>query len=151
MEEYFKNVEKVVTFQKPKTIPTSLDPDTTALSPFFKYGSLSIRIFYWELTDLYQKYKNHSQPPESLLGQIYFREYFYLCSYKTINFDKMKGNGQCRQIDWEYDYSAVEKWENGMTGYPAIDAVMRQLVKEGWIHHLARHLVACFLTRGDLF
>ena len=39
----------------------------------------------------------------------------------------------------------------GQTGYPAIDAVMNQLRTEGWMHHLARHLVACFLTRGDLW
>jgi hypothetical protein len=37
------------------------------------------------------------------------------------------------------------------TGFPFIDAVMRQLATDGWIHHLARHAVACFLTRGDLF
>ena len=37
------------------------------------------------------------------------------------------------------------------TGYPFIDAIMTQLREEGWIHHLARHAVACFLTRGDLW
>ena len=37
------------------------------------------------------------------------------------------------------------------TGYPFIDAIMTQLRREGWIHHLARHAVACFLTRGDLW
>lgn len=39
----------------------------------------------------------------------------------------------------------------GQTGYPWIDAIMNQLREEGWIHHLARHAVACFLTRGDLW
>lgn len=37
------------------------------------------------------------------------------------------------------------------TGYPWIDAAMRQLREWGWMHHLARHSVACFLTRGDLY
>lgn len=37
------------------------------------------------------------------------------------------------------------------TGYPWIDAAMRQLADWGWMHHLARHSVACFLTRGDLY
>ncbi|KAJ3335565.1 Cryptochrome-2 [Gonapodya sp. JEL0774] len=44
-----------------------------------------------------------------------------------------------------------EAWKMGRTGYPWIDGVMRQLRLEGWIHHLARHAVACFLTRGDLY
>lgn len=39
----------------------------------------------------------------------------------------------------------------GETGYPWIDAVMKQLLHEGWIHHVARHSVSTFLTRGDLW
>ena len=39
----------------------------------------------------------------------------------------------------------------GMTGFPWIDAIMVQLKRVGWIHPLARHAVACFLTRGDLW
>lgn len=39
----------------------------------------------------------------------------------------------------------------GQTGYPWIDAIMIQLKKEGWIHCIARHAVACFLTWGDLW
>jgi cryptochrome len=41
--------------------------------------------------------------------------------------------------------------KNTSAGYPFIDAIMTQLRTEGWIHHLARHAVACFLTRGDLW
>lgn len=39
----------------------------------------------------------------------------------------------------------------GETGYPWIDACMRQLRREGWLHHVGRNAVACFLTRGDLW
>ena len=38
-----------------------------------------------------------------------------------------------------------------MTGYPYIDAMMRQLEATGWMHHLGRHAVSCFLTRGQLW
>ena len=38
-----------------------------------------------------------------------------------------------------------------MTGYPYIDAMMRQLESTGWMHHLGRHAVSCFLTRGQLW
>lgn len=38
-----------------------------------------------------------------------------------------------------------------LSGYPWIDAIMTQLREWGWCHHLARHSVACFLTRGDLY
>ena len=39
----------------------------------------------------------------------------------------------------------------GRTGFPWIDACMRQLIQEGWIHHVCRNSLAVFLTRGDLF
>ena len=55
------------------------------------------------------------------------------------------------QIPWDNNNDALAKWANANTGFPWIDAIMTQLREEGWIHHLARHAVACFLTRGDLW
>lgn len=43
------------------------------------------------------------------------------------------------------------RWASGTTGFPWIDALMRQLRHDGWIHHLGRHSVACFLTRGGCY
>jgi cryptochrome len=63
----------------------------------------------------------------------------------------MEGSTLSRQITWGTDKELIKKWEMGQTGYPAVDAVMNQLRIEGWMHHLGRHLVACFLTRGDLW
>ena len=63
----------------------------------------------------------------------------------------MAGNPICRQIDWDDDEAKLAAWREGRTGFPWIDAAMTQLREEGWIHHLARHAVACFLTRGDLW
>lgn len=56
-----------------------------------------------------------------------------------------------RQIPWAKNQKYLAAWEHGRTGYPYIDAAMRQLHRLGWMHHLARHAVACFLTRGDLW
>jgi len=39
----------------------------------------------------------------------------------------------------------------GKTGFPWIDAIMTQLRQVGWVHHLGRYAIACFLTRGDLW
>jgi cryptochrome len=61
---------------------------------------------------------------------------------------------RCRRGCWFYrdtNQKYLDAWKNAQTGYPWIDAAMTQLRKEGWIHHLARHAVACFLTRGDLY
>jgi len=133
-------------------VPTSLEPDTTGLSAYLKFGCISSRTFFWDVQNIYTATRGqHSKPPESLHGQVLFREWFYLCAYKTPNFDKMIQNPICKQIEWGTDKTLLDAWANGMTGFPAIDATMRQLKQEGWIHHLGRHLVACFLTRGDLW
>ncbi|MGH0179174.1 UNVERIFIED_CONTAM: hypothetical protein FKN15_017208 [Acipenser sinensis] len=63
----------------------------------------------------------------------------------------MEGNPICVRIPWDRNPEALAKWAEGKTGFPWIDAIMTQLRQEGWIHHLARHAVACFLTRGDLW
>lgn len=57
----------------------------------------------------------------------------------------------CKNIPWGNDPNLLKAWEEGRTGYPFIDALMRQLKQTGWMHHLGRHAVACFLTRGDLW
>lgn len=80
-----------------------------------------------------------------------WREFYYAASLATPNFDRMKGNSICIQIGWQKNQTHLDAWTYGRTGYPFIDAIMRQLRQEGWIHHLARHAVACFLTRGDLY
>lgn len=131
---------------------------------------MSIRTFYWGIRDLIKNAKNASKPPVSLLGQVTFRDFFHCAQYGTPNFQRIRGNPVCRYIDWglqnQYDEETGEQkieleigeeeqedwekfiaWKEGRTGYPWIDAQMRKLKKEGWIHHLARHSVACFLTR----
>ncbi|KAG8012485.1 Cryptochrome-1, partial [Nibea albiflora] len=89
-------------------------------------------------------------PPLSLFGQLLWREFFYTAATNNPNFDRMEGNPICVQIPWDQNPEALAKWAEGRTGFPWIDAIMTQLRQEGWIHHLARHAVACFLTRGDL-
>ncbi|KAJ4959065.1 hypothetical protein NE237_026176 [Protea cynaroides] len=144
--------EWVANFEKPKGDPSAfLKPATTVLSPYLKFGCLSSRYFYQCLQDVYKAVKKHTSPPVSLVGQLLWRDFFYCVAFGTPNFDKMKGNRVCKQIPWNDDDELLVAWREGRTGYPWIDAIMIQLKKWGWMHHLARHCVACFLTRGDLF
>ena len=50
---------------------------------------------------------------------------------------------------WRHDDRSLEAWKRGRTGIPIVDAGMRQLEKEGWMHNRARLLVASFLTRRE--
>ncbi|XP_057473173.1 (6-4)DNA photolyase isoform X1 [Actinidia eriantha] len=146
------NKEWVAKFEKPKGDPSAfLKPATTVLSPYLKFGCLSSRYFYQCIQDVQKNVKSHTLPPVSLLGQLLWRDFFYTVAFGTPNFDQMKDNRICKQIPWNVDDELLEAWRDARTGFPWIDAIMVQLRKWGWMHHLARHSVACFLTRGDLF
>ncbi|XP_073292053.1 (6-4)DNA photolyase [Primulina huaijiensis] len=151
LRESISNKEWVANFEKPKGDPSSfLKPATTVLSPYLKFGCLSSRYFYQCIQDVQRDVKKHTSPPVSLLGQLLWREFFYTVAFGTPNFDQMKDNKICKQIPWKYDDELLVAWRDAKTGFPWIDAIMVQLQKWGWMHHLARHCVACFLTRGDL-
>lgn len=170
LSDYLKEKSKIVTFQKQLTSPTEANPaSTTMLSPYLKFGSVSIRKFHQELNTILKEAEKYTRPPNSLMGQIYWRELFYSNSYYTNNFHLMKNNEACKEIDWYLNtYPFEDKaenipkeeleaeqhlkaWAEGRTGYPWIDAIMIQLRQEGWIHHYARHAVGCFLSKGDLY
>ncbi|KAE8870664.1 hypothetical protein P3342_003804 [Pyrenophora teres f. teres] len=175
LDEIIANEEYTATFEKPKTAPTAFEPQsTTLLSPHMHFGSLSCRLFYWRAQDVVDKFKGKaSQPPVSLTGQLLFRDmYFGAQAALGYSFSQTYNNPNCRFIPWhlpskidtksglitgEYMVDNAEaethfqRWKHGQTGFPWIDALMRQLAQEGWIHHLGRHAVACFLTRGGCY
>ena len=90
LAEKFSNGSWVRAFEKPKTSPNSLEPSTTVLSPYLKFGCVSPRDMYYKLVAINAKGK-HSQPPVSLVGQLYWREFFYSCGATIDNFDQMVG------------------------------------------------------------
>jgi len=153
LDRMMKRTQWVCTFEKPKTSPNAITVDTTGLSAYVKHGCISPRRFYHELSKVYAKCSASklSKPPVSLHGQLMWRDYNNLMAYTTPKFDQMLGNPVARQIPWDDDPKILDAWKNGRTGYPYIDAIMTQLKQTGWVHHLARHSAACFLTRGDLW
>ncbi|KAL6692758.1 putative photolyase class 1 [Trichoderma pleuroticola] len=175
LKDVLKDKKYTATFQKPKTSPAQFNPQsTTLLSPFFHFGALSVRLFYWRVHDIVESYgKAASSPPESLIGQVLFRDmYFAAQAALGAAFAQTATNPYCRFIPWHLpskrdpetglvtgdhhidDQQAetwFRRWKAGVTGFPWIDALMRQLRHDGWIHHLGRHSVACFLTRGGCY
>ncbi|ETI28306.1 hypothetical protein G647_00755 [Cladophialophora carrionii CBS 160.54] len=122
-----------------------------------------------------------SHQPVNLPGQLLFRDMYFAAHCQVgVSFGQQIGNPVARFIPWHLqsryrrgaggpdgelvpttdgtytvdDAKAEEyfqRWKHGCTGFPWIDALMRQLKQEGWIHHLGRHAVACFLTRGGCY
>ena len=68
-----------------------------------------------------------------------FRAWTLLCLSSQSSWSCPLGNIVCKQIPWDTNEEYLAAWKEGRTGYPFIDAIMTQLRKEGWIHHLARY------------
>lgn len=149
----------VASYEKPATSCTALDPSTTALSPYLSVGALSPRTFWQAIEEAVARAPSgcpRSKPPVSLKGQLLWRDFNHLIAHGANrqnpgSWGKMEGNSYCREVPWSDDSELLAAWREGRTGYPWIDACQRQLETQGWIHHLGRHAVACFLTRGDLW
>ncbi|XP_063234369.1 cryptochrome-1 [Bacillus rossius redtenbacheri] len=134
-------------------LPDLLGPPTSQ-SPALRFGCLSVRRFYWSVHDLYNAVRGGEPPSsQSITGQLIWREFFYTMSADNPFYGEMERNPICLNIPWQEEKASdhLEKWKTGKTGFPFIDAVMRQLLTEGWVHHVGRNAVACFLTRGDLW
>lgn len=181
LKKYMDDEEYTATFEKPKSSPAAFEPQsTTLLSPHHHFGCLSVRKFWWDVQAVYAKRRRDKKPvasqPENFEGQLLFRDmYFGAQASLGYGFAQTQGNPVARFIPWHlqstYSSSPIgehlldgtyvvddekaeewfRRWKEGRTGFPWIDALMRQLKLEGWIHHLGRHSVACFLTRGGCY
>jgi len=72
-------------------------------------------------------------------GQLVWREFFYTVSRLAGSHFHRIQNPVCLPIPWDEDPLALQRWKDGRTGYPFIDAGMRQLLAEGWIHHTVKY------------
>jgi deoxyribodipyrimidine photo-lyase len=119
----------------------TLSISTSHLSAYIKFGCISIREVYWKICDNLGK-------TNLLLSQLFWREfYFYIVYYfprvlKGENFNK-KYDG----IKWVLNKKHLYAWCNGNTGYPIVDAGMRELNTTGYMHNRARLITSNFMNR----
>ena len=110
--------------------------ETTHLSKYIKYGTVSIR-------EVYHAYK----PYEELLRQVIWHD-FYACLMFYLPKEDTIGGGNVKHmtIKWSNSKKKFKAWCEGKTGFPIIDAGMRQLNETGWMHNRVRLLTSNFLS-----
>jgi deoxyribodipyrimidine photo-lyase len=84
------------------------------------------------------------------LNELIWREFYTAILYHYPKVLQQSFRSNLRSIEWDNDESAFQAWCNGRTGYPIVDAAMRQLVSTGWMHNRARMIVASFLVKDLL-
>jgi deoxyribodipyrimidine photo-lyase len=113
---------------------------TTHLSAHNKFGTCSIRESYYKVGERL----GFDHP---LIRQLYWRDFF---TYIGFHFPQVFGNAfkeKYDKISWSYDKKTFSSWCEGRTGYPIVDAGMRELNETGFMHNRVRMIVASFLTK----
>jgi len=119
---------------------------TTHLSPFNKFGCVSIREVYWAMHS-----KLGAKGDDGLIRQLFWRDFFYnLSHFHPEIYSESALNPKYRKIKWEETATSkanFQKWCNGETGFPVVDACMREINTTGYMHNRGRLIVANFLCR----
>ena len=136
-------------------LPNRRDPDILnppkSLSPDLKFGTISVRKFYWAVMDAWNDIEGNPQGSYTIVSQLIWREFFYAMSANNPFYGEMVRNPICIDVPWYNNEEDLSQFESGKTGFPFIDSGIRQLKKEGWVHHIIRNALSMFLTRGDLW
>ncbi len=116
---------------------------TSQLSPHHKFGTISVRETYFAVSA--NLGLNHP-----LINQLYWRDFF---TYIGFHFPEVLGKcfyPKYEKLKWENDKDLFNTWKNGKTGFPIVDAGMRQLNQTGFMHNRVRMIVASFLCKDLL-
>jgi deoxyribodipyrimidine photo-lyase len=125
---------------------------TSHLSPYLRFGMLSARRVISAAEDAI----NSAPDSQARHGaQVWLTELMWREFYESILFHfpfvlKMAFKPGLRQIDWANPENSLTDWQEGRTGYPVVDAGMRQLSQTGWMHNRARMITASFLSKDLL-
>ncbi|KAJ1420138.1 Rossmann-like alpha/beta/alpha sandwich fold [Sesbania bispinosa] len=124
-----------------------LGPDySTKFSPWLASGSLSPRFIHEEV----KRYENERQANSStywVLFELIWRDYFRFLSVKYGNSLFHLGGPRKVHQNWSQDKILFESWRDGHTGYPLIDANMKELSTTGFMSNRGRQIVCSFLVR----
>lgn len=113
---------------------------TSRLSPHLAFGEISPR-------QIWQACKNNEHSSHKFLTEIGWREFSYVLLYHNPALATENFKPDFDNFEWDEDAQALERWQYGQTGYPFVDAGMRQLWQTGWQHNRVRMVTASFLIK----
>jgi deoxyribodipyrimidine photo-lyase len=146
LKAYMQN--GVASYESKRNIPV-LDA-TSHLSPHLRFGTISPRSVHAAALSAKQSHLQAGKEIDVFISELIWRDF-----YKTILFYfPHVATGSFRPVyndlEWENKKDLFQAWCEGQTGFPIVDAAMRQLNQTGWMHNRLRMIVASFLTKDLL-
>ena len=120
---------------------------TSRLSPYLRFGAISIRECVCAGLALAAAEPEAERGAVAWLNELVWREFFFAVLDAHPRVLKGEFRKTYTTLEWDEDADRLQAWRAGMTGYPIVDAGMRELAATGWMHNRARMIVASFLTK----
>lgn len=120
---------------------------TSRLSPHLHFGEISPRRVWQAVMGRAGSLAKLARGREVYLKELGWREFAHHLLYHFPHTADAPLREQFADFPWEYDRKGLKAWQRGQTGYPIVDAGMRQLWHTGWMHNRVRMIVASFLTK----
>lgn len=118
------------------------------LSQDLRWGLLSPREVYWKSVEAADKgTARERESANTFINELIWREFYMQLLWHHPEVLERNFNPKYDRVEWHYSIEAFEKWKRGETGFPIVDAAMRQLNATGYMHNRLRMIVAMFLTK----
>jgi deoxyribodipyrimidine photo-lyase len=127
------------------------EPGTSRLSPHLHFGEISPRQVWHAVRRSTRSRGQHSTWRQSqFLTEVGWREFAHHLIYHFPHTPQAPLRAGYAHFPWRTDPQALSAWQRGLTGYPLVDAGMRQLWQTGWMHNRVRMIAASFLVKDLL-
>lgn len=149
IDELARFLQRVDRYGAKRDYPS--EAGTSRLSPHLHFGELSVRTV-WSAVRSGGHLRDVRSPDESepFLRQLGWREFAHHVLYNCPHTTTEPSDATMRSFPWASDEDLFQRWSRGMTGYPIVDAGMRELWQTGWMHNRARMVMASFLVKDLL-
>ncbi len=144
LKRFYKNA--LMDYEAQRDIPSEFG--TSRLSPHLHFGEISPQRVWHEIRNYQQRYqKGQPKPANAYLREIGWREFAHHILFHFPHTTGEPMNPKFEQFPWKDDEASLRRWQKGQTGYPIVDAGMRELWDTGWMHNRVRMIAASFLVK----
>ena len=122
-------------------------PGTSRLSPHLRFGEISPRQVWHAIAAAQAEHPELGRDGNKFLTELTWRDFSYQLLFDFPALSRSSHQSAFDRIGWSENTASLKAWQQGMTGYPIVDAGMRQLWRTGWMHNRVRMIAASFLTK----
>lgn len=143
-------LEKVKRYKEQRDYPAI--QGTSLLSAHLRFGTIGIRSLVSKSLTLLADASEESEKAsiETFFSELIWRDFYFQILDNFPIVERESFQPACRNLKWENRSDYFEAWKAGRTGFPIVDAAMRQLNETGWMHNRLRMIVSSFLTKDLL-